>query len=149
MPTGNRQTALAGFRGPWSNWPEFGSVDTAKGTDMFEGMLGNCTVSDLGRAERWFALLFERGPDRRPMDGLLEWHLGPGFGLQVWLEPERSGHSTVVLEVADLQAVATRLAAAGLDHHGPEQGGGGQLVQLADPDGNRIVLAGPGVLPRP
>lgn len=116
---------------------------------MFEGMLGNCTVSDLDRAERWFTLLFERGPDRRPMDGLLEWHLGPGFGLQVWLEPERSGHSTVVLEVADLQAVATRLAAAGLDHHGPEQGGGGQLVQLADPDGNRIVLAGPGVLPRP
>lgn len=114
---------------------------------MFTSLLGQCTVSDLERAERWFSLLLERGPDRRPMDGLLEWQLGPGFGLQVWREPGRAGNSTVVLGSEDLQAAATRLSAAGIAHGGPELGGGGSILQLADPDGNRIVLAGPGVIP--
>lgn len=113
---------------------------------MFAGMLGNCTVSDLDRAERWYSLLFGRGPDRRPMDGLLEWYLGPAFGVQVWREPERSGHSTVVLEVPDLEEAAVRLSEAGISHNGPEPGGGTRILQLADPDGNRIVLAGPGVM---
>lgn len=113
---------------------------------MFAGMLGNCTVSDLERAERWYALVFGRGPDRRPMDGLLEWSLGPDFGIQVWREPERSGHSTVVLEVPDLVAAATSLSEAGIAHDGPDPGGGARILQLADPDGNRIVLAGPGVV---
>lgn len=114
---------------------------------MFTSMLGNCTVSDLERAEQWYCLLFSRAADRRPMEGLLEWSLGSGFGLQVWLEPERCGRSTVVLEVPDLAAEAARLAAAGIVHHGPEAGGGAQILQLADPDGNRVVLAGPGVVP--
>lgn len=108
---------------------------------MFSGMLGHCTVADLDRAELWYAKLFGRGPDRRPMEGLLEWHLAPGYGVQVWCEPERAGRSTLVLEVFDLQAQAERLAALGLDNGGPQPGGGAQIVQLQDPDGNRVVLS--------
>lgn len=107
---------------------------------MFSGLLGNCTVSDLQRAESWYTKLFARKPDRRPMDGLLEWHLGPGFGIQVWCEPQRSGHSTVVLEVSDLPAQAQRLLQLGIEHQGLQPGGGAQILQLVDPDGNRVVL---------
>lgn len=96
---------------------------------MFTGMLGNATVSDLARAEHWYAQLIGRGPDRRPMPGLLEWQLGPGFGLQVYCEPERAGHSTVVLEVADLDAHAARLAEAGIEHPG---------IQASSPAGTEI-----------
>lgn len=110
---------------------------------MFTGMLGNCTVSDVARAENWYARVFGRAPDARPMDGLIEWHLAPGFGVQVFADPERAGHSTVVLEVADLDAQAERLLASGIEHQGPQPGGGARILQLQDPDGNRVVLASP------
>lgn len=109
---------------------------------MFRGGLAQSTVTDLDRAEEWYQRLFDRAPDARPMAGLLEWHLVEGFGVQVWSEPERAGRSTVVLEVSDLDGVAERLTAAGIDHAGPEPGGGVRILPLTDPDGNRVVLTG-------
>ena len=105
-------------------------------------VLAQATVTDLDRAERWYATLFGRGPDSHPMDGLLEWRLVDAGGVQVWREPGRSGASTVVLGVADLDAVAATLAAAGIAHDGPVPGGGSRVLVLADPDGNRVVLVG-------
>ena len=109
---------------------------------MIQGLLANCTVADLHRAEEWYASLLGRAVDARPMPGLLEWHLGDSFGLQVWAEPDRAGGSTVVLTMADLDAAADRLTKAGLRHDGPEAGGGARILQLADPDGNRVILTG-------
>lgn len=109
---------------------------------MIRRLLANCTVSDLDRAEHWYTRLFDRDADAQPMPGLIEWHLGDTFGFQVWVEGDRAGHSTVVLDETDLDAAATRLAGAGIDHDGPEPGGGARLLLLTDPDGNRVVLAG-------
>ncbi|MGY1744420.1 VOC family protein [Blastococcus sp. SYSU D00695] len=109
----------------------------------FSTVLAQSTVSDLGAAERWYTELWDRAPDARPMPGLLEWRLPGGSGLQVWSEPERAGRSTVVLGLDDLDAVVTRLRAAGSAHGEPEPGGGGRVLVLADPDGNRVVLTGP------
>jgi predicted enzyme related to lactoylglutathione lyase len=108
----------------------------------FTRILAQSTVSDIGAAERWYTALWERGPDARPMPGLLEWHVDDTAGLQVWSEPERAGRSTVVIGTGDLEAVADRLAAAGVDHEGVQPGGGGRVLQVTDPDGNRIVLTG-------
>lgn len=105
-------------------------------------VLAQSTVTDLDRARQWYAALFGRQPDARPMDGLLEWHVSDVAGLQVWREPERSGRSTVVLGTDDLDAVAASLTAAGIGHDGPEPGGGRRVLRLADPDGNRVVLTG-------
>lgn len=105
-------------------------------------VLAQATVSDLDRAERWYAALLGRGPDHRPMDGLLEWHLTDGGGVQVWRDPDRSGRSTLVLGVTDLGAAAADLTAAGIAHPGPQPGGSGRVLELADPDGNRVVLTG-------
>lgn len=58
------------------------------------------------------------------------------------IPPERAGRSTVVLDESDLDAAATRLLAAGIDDSGPESGGGARILQLTDPDGNHVVLAG-------
>lgn len=116
---------------------------------MIKGILANCTVSDLQRAEAWYTVLFERAPDHRPMPGLLEWHLGQGYGVQVWYEPERAGNSTFVLDVTDLESDAKRLLSSGIAHHGPQRGAGAHILQLEDPDGNRIVLAGPLAAPLP
>jgi len=105
-------------------------------------LLANCTVTDLDRAEKWYFRLLDREPDARPMTGLIEWHLGDTFGLQVWSEPDRAGHSSVVLDETDLDTAAARLNAAGLEHDGPQPGGGGRILQLSDPDGNRVILTG-------
>ena len=109
---------------------------------MIHGLLAQCTVGDLDRAEGWYSRVFGRSADARPMPGLLEWHVGDGFGLQVWSEPERAGRSSVVLADTDLDETAQRLEAAGIDHDGPQPGGGARILQLADPDGNRVVLTG-------
>lgn len=109
---------------------------------MFRLLMANCTVSDESVGEAWYSRLFDRGPDSRPMPGLLEWHLGDGFGLQVWAEPDRAGHSSVLIEVDDLDSVVGRLVAAGVDNHGPQPGGGRRILVVEDPDGNRVVFAG-------
>lgn len=110
---------------------------------MISGVLAHCTVTDLERAEDWYARLLGRGPDARPMPGLLEWHLGEGFGLQVWAEADRAGRSSVVLSESDLDAAAAHLSDVGIAHDGPQPGGGARILQLRDPDGNRVVLTGP------
>ncbi|MEJ5946102.1 VOC family protein [Pseudokineococcus basanitobsidens] len=105
-------------------------------------VLAGVTVSDLAVAERWYTTLWERGPDARPMEGLLEWHLGTGAGLQVHAEPARAGRSGVTLADDALDALAERLRAAGVRHDGPQPGGGARILPLEDPDGNRVVVTG-------
>lgn len=109
---------------------------------MIHRLLANCTVTDEDRAEKWYTRLFGHGPDARPMPGLLEWHLGDTYGLQVWAEPDRAGHSSVVLAETELDAAAARLTAAGIDHAGPQPGGGARILQVSDPDGNRVIFIG-------
>lgn len=107
---------------------------------MIHRLLANCAVTDVDRAENWYARLFDGGPDARPMAGLLEWHLSETFGLQVWKDPSRAGHASVVLAETDLDAAAERLHDVGIRHSGTEPGGGSRILQLNDPDGNHIVL---------
>lgn len=109
---------------------------------MFTGLMASITVMDQEQAQDWYTKVFERDPDATPMPGLLEWHFGGEFGVQVWAEPQRAGYSTAVIGESDLDVLADRLSAAGIDHGGPQSGGGQQILQIADPDGNRIVFSG-------
>ncbi|SEE81216.1 VOC family protein [Ruania alba] len=109
---------------------------------MIRSVYAQCTVTDLGRAEDWYTRLFGREPDARPMPGLIEWHLGETFGVQVWSEPDRSGNSTMVLHETDLDAAADHALQAGIHHDGPQPGGGARILPLTDPDGNRVVITG-------
>jgi hypothetical protein len=107
-----------------------------------KNVLAQATVTDLVTAEKWYSALFGRRPDTRPMDGLIEWHLGDTCGVQVWSEPDRAGHSTVVLGESDLDGLSIRLTEAGIDHSGPEQVTASRILRLQDPDGNRVVITG-------
>lgn len=109
---------------------------------MIRRVLAHCTVTDLDRAEDWYTRLLGRGPDARPMGGLIEWHLGDSYGLQVWSEADRAGRSSVVLEETDLDGAAENAAKVGITHEGLQTGGGARILRLADPDGNRVVLIG-------
>jgi hypothetical protein len=41
-----------------------------------------------------------------------------------------------------LDEAAAHAAGVGIANDGPQPGGGARIVQLADPDGNRVVLTG-------
>lgn len=40
-------------------------------------------VSGMDRSEDWYSRLLGRGPDARPMDGLVQWPSNQGAGLQL------------------------------------------------------------------
>ncbi|GAB2736211.1 VOC family protein [Salinifilum aidingensis] len=107
-----------------------------------ENVLAQMTVTDLDAAAAWYAKLFHREPDTRPMDGLVEWHLADTFGVQVWAEPDRAGRSSMVLHESDLDARAADLDRAGIPYDGPQEATTVRLLVLTDPDGNRIVFTG-------
>ncbi len=104
--------------------------------------MAQAVVTDLEGAERWFATVLGGAPHARPMDGLLEWHLADTFGVQVWRDPVRAGRSAMVIDESELDALATRLADAGIEHAGPQPGGGARVLVLTDPDGNQVVVLG-------
>lgn len=106
-------------------------------------ILAQMTVSELRTAEPWYRRLFGSDPDARPMDGLLEWHLTPTFGVQVFAEPERAGRSSMVLDVDDVEQVAAELTGAGIQHAGPLDATTVRILPLTDPDGNRVVFTSP------
>lgn len=105
-------------------------------------ILAQSTVADLVVAEDWYTRLFGRQPDARPMPGLLEWHLADTFGVQVWAEPGRAGHSSMVLDESDLDALVARLDEAGVAYDGPQDVTSSRILSLLDPDGNRVVFTG-------
>lgn len=108
----------------------------------YTAVLAQAPVSDLHAAETWYTALLGRGPDARPMGGLLEWHVTSSAGVQLWTDPARAGRSTLLVAADDLDADAARLTAGGVVHDGPQPGGGGRLLQLTDPDGNCVVVSG-------
>lgn len=99
-------------------------------------------MTELQRAERWYAVLFDRPPDARPMDGLIEWHLGDTFGVQIWVEGDRAGRSAMVLSESELDQLIARLDSAGVSHPAPQDVTASRILEMTDPDGNRIVVTG-------
>ncbi len=108
----------------------------------FRHLLAQSLVSDLAAAETWYTTVLGSPPDLRPMEGLLEWHLGDAFGVQVFRHPERAGRSTMVLEETDLDDFAARLTAGGIPFDGPQPVTASRVVVLSDPEGNQVVVSG-------
>ena len=105
-------------------------------------VLAQAVVTDLDRALVWYGRLFGRKPDANPMEGLHEWHFGSACGVQVWSEPDRAGHATIVLAESDLEALAAHVGESGLGEADIEQLTASRALQLSDPDGNRLVFTG-------
>ena len=115
---------------------------SGKAAMSFTRVIAQANVSDLERAVAWYSILFDGEPDARPMDGLVEWRLGDAMGVQVWSDAERAGRSSMVLDASDLDALATRLGAVGIDHPGIQAVTASRILQLEDPDGNTVVVTG-------
>ena len=101
----------------------------------------SCT--DLERSIEWFTLVFERGPDTIPMEGLAEWHHGEQAGFQLFEDAKNAGRGTLTLIVSDLGAERSRLSEAGMLPRKVEEADYTTISRFRDPDDNLVVLAQP------
>jgi predicted enzyme related to lactoylglutathione lyase len=106
------------------------------------GLFAVSPVQDLAAALDWYARLFGRPADDRPIPDLAQWYLD-GFGFQVMREPRRAGGGMATLVVPDIEAERACLATAGIEFGETVRGPFGAIAQLDDPEGNRITLAEP------
>lgn len=106
------------------------------------GLFAVSPVQDLAAALDWYATLFGRAADDRPIPDLAQWYLD-GFGFQVMREPKRAGNGMATLVVTDIEAERERLAAVGIEFEPTVRGPFGGIAQLEDPEGNRLTLAEP------
>lgn len=104
-------------------------------------IFAHVSCSDLETSVRWYEKLFGVPPLRRPMTGLAEWHFTNSAEVQLHVEPEHAGHSTLTLGVLPLEPERARLNAAGLGVGEVEEADGYFILRLRDPDKNLIVLA--------
>jgi predicted enzyme related to lactoylglutathione lyase len=116
----------------------------------FNNVLTVALVSDFERAIDWYERLFDRLPDRRPMDGSAVWQLTETGGLQVNPAANQAGGATVVIGVADVDAFAASCRERGFALEAKtEPTEQFRLATTNDPDGNMIMfaqdLAGAGV----
>lgn len=107
-----------------------------------QGLFAVACVAEFEPSVEWYARLFGREPDERPMDWLVQWRFAGG-AIQVWKDAERAGRSLATIVVPDIEAERRRLADAGLHLGEASRGDYGAVAQIDDPDGNRLTLAEP------
>ncbi|MGF1473038.1 MAG: VOC family protein [Rubrobacteraceae bacterium] len=99
-------------------------------------------VADLDEGEAFYTRLFGRGPDDRPMDGLIQWRQET-FGVQLARDEAKAGRSAITIVTPSMAEARNQLADRGLELEPDIQGDYGIIAQISDPAGNRITLAEP------
>lgn len=97
-------------------------------------------VADHSAAVAWYAKWIGRAPDVEPMEGVAEWQLAPNAWIQVSVEPESAGRTTVVLGVAEIDAQRAACEAAGVSWGDVNDYGFVKTAEAVDPAGNKIVF---------
>jgi predicted enzyme related to lactoylglutathione lyase len=109
----------------------------------FAGAVLDLCVSDLSRAEEFYAILVGRAPDLRPQPDQCEWrlHREPEVAFRLTKDQGSAGHGKLSLGVADLAAERSRLLAHWADLPAAvEKPGVIALLHLRDPDANAVTL---------
>jgi catechol 2,3-dioxygenase-like lactoylglutathione lyase family enzyme len=107
--------------------------------DLFAGI----AVSDLARAEDWYARLLGAEPAFRPNDTEAVWEVAEHRYLYIELLPEHAGHALHTLFVDDLDAWVAQMAARVLEPAQRETYDNGvRKITYRDPDGNEIGFGG-------
>lgn len=105
--------------------------------------LAGIAVDDINEAMEFYALLFGRPADARPMNDVAEWKLPGGGWVQVSTDADRAGASVLTLIVDDLATELSRLDLHGLKPVAKAMGDFFKTAKFRDGDGNQIVLSQP------
>jgi predicted enzyme related to lactoylglutathione lyase len=110
---------------------------------QIQGVYAALATASMNRAEKFYSQLFDRSPDDRPMDGLIQWRNVAGANIQIFNDSENAGSGRLTVVVPKMDEARRSLAEIGVTLTGEMQGDYGRIAQIADPDGNRITLAEP------
>jgi predicted enzyme related to lactoylglutathione lyase len=108
-----------------------------------QGIYAAIATTDIAVAEAFYTKLFERGPDDRPMDNLIQWRDIAGANIQIFAKQENAGSSMCTIVVPKMDEARASLEAVGLALDGEREGDFGKIAKINDPDGNQITLAEP------
>lgn len=108
-----------------------------------QGIYAALATTDMAASERFYSTLFGRGPDDRPMEGLIQWRDVAGANIQVFLNRKNAGSSMCTIVVPDMDEARASLDAAGLSIGQEQAGDFGKIAHISDPAGNVITLAEP------
>lgn len=114
-----------------------------------QGIYAALTTRDMDKAEAFYTTLFDRPPDDRPMDGLIQWRDVAGANIQLFKDDENAGRGRFTIVVPQIAEARETLVGAGIMLRDERAGDFGRIAQLDDPDGNLITLAEPPSKPFP
>ena len=106
----------------------------------FTALVAVMPVKDHAASVAWYSKWLGRGPDVVPSEGVAEWNLADAGWLQVGLDPEKAGQTSVVLMVPDVVTQRQACSDAGLAPGEIQDYGVVKLVSLVDPDGNQVTF---------
>ena len=103
-------------------------------------VVGVLPVTDHAKAVKWYQKWIGRGPDVEPMEGIAEWQVAENAWIQVSVDPESAGRTTVVVGVKDIDAqraacTAVKVAVGDVSDHGFVK-----TAEAVDPAGNKILF---------
>ncbi|MDQ8182851.1 VOC family protein [Pelagicoccus sp. SDUM812005] len=98
-------------------------------------------VTNYDSAVNWYKKLIGRDADVVPTEGVSEWQLAANAWLQIGIDPDNSGKTTVVINVGDLEAQRSACEEVGISlGEVVEYTGIVKMVDATDPDGNKITF---------
>ena len=106
-----------------------------------KNVLAEMPVKDFIEAVAWYEQLLDRPADTSPMEGLVEWHLSEGGGLQVFHDKNRAGATWVTFAVISVDDQLAELKAKGIATEQTTTTEFIKTVTITDPDGNHITFA--------
>ncbi len=98
-------------------------------------------VKDFDKAIKWYKKLLGRDADIIPAEGVAEWQLAANAWLQVTIDQERAGGTTVIVGVNDVEAQCNFFAEANVQFgEVVEYPGIIKMTEVIDPDGNKVAF---------
>lgn len=110
---------------------------------QIQGIYAALATAGMDSAEKFYTRLFDREPDDRPMDGLIQWRDVAGANIQIFHDTKNAGSGRLTIVVPEMDKARRSLEEIGVKLSDDSEGDYGRIAQLADPDGNRITLAEP------
>lgn len=110
---------------------------------QIQGIYAALATASIDLAEKFYTQIFDREPDDRPMDGLIQWRNVAGANIQIFHDKENAGSGRLTIVVPKLENARKSLDELGVKLTGELEGDYGRIAHLTDPDGNRITLAEP------
>jgi predicted enzyme related to lactoylglutathione lyase len=103
-------------------------------------VVGVLPVTNYAEAVKWYQSWIGRPPDVEPTEDVAEWQLAENAWIQVSVDPESAGRTTVVVGVKDIDRQRAISAAGGVAVGDVSDYGFIKTAEAVDPAGNKILF---------